>query len=160
MRAYWLALAWAVTLVGTGALGAEPVRMGPPRAAIATSVAVPAGLTTVYVSGLVPPALASADAAAKPAYGDTKAQTLGVLGRLAEALKAHNMTFADVVMMRVYLVADPATGEMDFAGMNAAYGQFFGTVEQPYKPARMTAQVAKLAGPFLVEIEAQAAKAP
>jgi enamine deaminase RidA (YjgF/YER057c/UK114 family) len=149
-----------MALVGSVALGAEPVRIGPPRSGIATSVAVPAGLTTVYVSGLTPPALPNADAAAKPAYGDTKTQTLGVLNRLAEALKAHNMTFADVVMMRVYLVADPATGEMDFAGMNAAYAQFFGTPAQPNKPARMTAQVAKLAGPFLVEIEAQAAKAP
>lgn len=160
MRAAYLALAGLTAFVGSTALGAEPTRVGPPRSGIATTVAVPAGLTTVYVSGLTPPPLANADAAAKPAYGDTKTQTLGVLGRLADALKAHNMTFADIVMMRVYLVADPATGDMDFAGMNAAYAQFFGTPAQPNKPARMTAQVAKLAGPFLVEIEAQAAKAP
>ncbi len=160
MRAGFLALAGVMALVGSAAVAAEPVRVGPPRAGIATSVAVPAGLTTVYVSGLVPSALPNADAAAKPAYGDTKTQTLSVLGKIADALKAHNMTFADIVMMRVYLVADPATGEMDFAGMNAAYAQFFGTAQQPNKPARMTAQVAKLAGPFLVEIEAQAARAP
>ena len=160
MRAGYLALAGLIAFWGSAAAGAEPVRIGPPRSGIATSVAVPPGLTTVYVSGLTPPALPNADTAARPAYGDTKTQTLGVLNRMSEALKAHGMTFADVVMMRVYLVADPATGEMDFAGMNAAYGQFFGTATQPNKPARMTAQVAKLAGPFLVEIEAQAAKAP
>ncbi len=147
-----------MTLVGSAALGAEPVRVGPPRSGIATSVAVPAGMATVYVSGLVPSPIPNADTTARPAYGDTKTQTLSVLGKVSDALKAHNMTFADIVMMRVYLVADPATGEMDFAGMNAAYAQFFGTAEQPNKPARMTAQVAKLAGPFLVEIEAQAAK--
>jgi enamine deaminase RidA (YjgF/YER057c/UK114 family) len=160
MRAGYLALSGLLALVGSAAIAAEPVRIVPARSGIATSVSVPAGLTTVYVSGLVPPALPTPDAAGKPSYGDTKTQTLGVLNRLADALKAHNMTLADIVMMRVYLVADPATGEMDFAGMNAAYGQFFGTAAQPNKPARMTAQVAKLAGPFLVEIEAQAAKAP
>ena len=158
MRAGLLALAGLMALGASAAVGAEPMRVGPPRSGIATSVAVPPGLTTVYVSGLVPSAIANADTTAKPAYGDTKTQTLSVLGKIADALKAHNMTFADIVMMRVYLVADPATGEMDFAGMNSAYAQFFGTAEQANKPARMTAQVAKLAGPFLVEIEAQAAK--
>ena len=44
--------------------------------------------------------------------------------------------------------------------MNEAYRQFFGTAAQPNRPARMTTQVPKLAGPFLVEIEVQAAKAP
>jgi enamine deaminase RidA (YjgF/YER057c/UK114 family) len=159
MRAGCIALAGLLALVSSAATGAEPTRIGAARSAIATSIAVPPGLTTVYVSGLTPPAL-SADPAAKPAYGDTKTQTRGVLTRVAEALKAQNMSLADIVMMRVYLVADPVTGEMDFAGMNAAYGEFFGTPAQPNKPARMTAQVAKLAGPFLVEIEAQAAKAP
>src|SRR4051812_39514401 len=111
MRAGCIALAGLMALVGSAATAAEPTRIGPPRAGIATSVAVPSGLTTVYVSGLTPPPL-SADPAAKPTYGDTKTQTLGVLNRLAEALKAQNMSFADVVMMRVYLVADPITGEM------------------------------------------------
>lgn len=160
MRAACGALAGLMVLAALPATSAEPTRIGAPGSAIATSVAVPPGLTTVYVSGLTPAALPNGDPAAKPAYGDTRTQTLSVLGRLAEALKAHGMTFADVVMMRVYLVADPASGQMDFAGMNAAYGQFFGTPAQPNKPARVTAQVAKLAGPFLVEIEAQAAKAP
>jgi enamine deaminase RidA (YjgF/YER057c/UK114 family) len=66
----------------------------------------------------------------------------------------------DVVMMHVYLVGDPANGgRMDFAGLNAAYSQHFGTKEQPNKPARSTVQVAALAaqGP-LVEIEVIAAK--
>ena len=67
---------------------------------------------------------------------------------------------ADVVMMRVLLVGDPAKdGKMDFAGMMEAYKTFFGTAEQPNKPARITSQVASLVQPgMLVEIEVQAAK--
>ena len=63
-------------------------------------------------------------------------------------------------MMRVFLVGDPAmAGKMDFAGMMAAYSQFFGTTDQPNKPARTTVQVAGLASPgALVEIEAQAVR--
>jgi len=58
-------------------------------------------------------------------------------------------------MMHVYLVGDPKKdGKMDFAGMMEAYKQFFGTDQQPNKPARSTVQVAALALPgALVEIE-------
>jgi hypothetical protein len=42
----------------------------------------------------------------------------------------------NVVMMRVYMAADPAMGNtLDFAGMNAAYAKYFGTAAQPNKPA-------------------------
>jgi enamine deaminase RidA (YjgF/YER057c/UK114 family) len=63
-------------------------------------------------------------------------------------------------MMRVYLVG-VATNEglMDSAGMNEAYRTFFGTRDQPNKPARATVQVAALGSPTtLVEIEVQAVK--
>lgn len=50
---------------------------------------------------------------------------------------------------------------MDFAGMMEAYKTFFGTEEQPNKPARVTVQVAALVAPgMLSEIEVQAVKAP
>jgi enamine deaminase RidA (YjgF/YER057c/UK114 family) len=160
MRNTHLALAGALALFASTASAAEITRVVPPRAAIATTVAVPAGAATVYVSGITPPAVTPAANGAPAVYGDTKTQTTGILNRIADALKVHGMTMADVVMMRVYLVADPASGQMDFAGMNAAYGEMFGTPAQPNRPARMTSQVAKLAGPFLVEIEVQAAKAP
>lgn len=155
-----LALAGLAAFAGSAAMAQPIARIVPPRAGIATSVAVPAGAATVYVSGITPPAVTPAANGAPAVYGDTKTQTTGVLNRIADALKAHGMTMADVVMMRVYLVADPATGQMDFAGMNAAYGEMFGTAAQPNRPARMTSQVAKLAGPFLVEIEVQAARVP
>jgi enamine deaminase RidA (YjgF/YER057c/UK114 family) len=61
----------------------------------------------------------------------------------------------DVVMMHVYLAGDPAKGgKLDFSGMSAAYSRFFGTKDQPNKPARSAMQVAALAAPgALVEIE-------
>jgi enamine deaminase RidA (YjgF/YER057c/UK114 family) len=43
---------------------------------------------------------------------------------------------------------------MDFAGFMAGYSQFFGTKDQPNKPARSAMQVAALAAPgALIEIE-------
>ena len=116
---------------------------------IAQAVVVPPGATTYYLSGMTPP---------KP-EGDTKAQTLAALGVIKDALAVQKLTMGDVVMMHVYLVGDPAKdGKMDFAGMMDAYKQFFGTAEQPNKPARTTVQVAALASPgTLVEIEVIAA---
>jgi enamine deaminase RidA (YjgF/YER057c/UK114 family) len=66
----------------------------------------------------------------------------------------------DIVMMRVYMVADPAMeNRLDFAGMNAAYAKFFGTADQPNKPARSTVQVAALVTQgALLEVEVQAAR--
>jgi enamine deaminase RidA (YjgF/YER057c/UK114 family) len=63
-------------------------------------------------------------------------------------------------MMHVYLAGDPEKGgKLDFPGMMAAYTRFFGTKEQPNKPARSAMQVAALAAPWaLVEIEVIAAK--
>ena len=117
---------------------------------------------TLYVSGQLPSPVTPADPAkGTPAvYGDTKTQSLSVFGKIEVALKEQGLGMGDVVMMHVYLTGDPALGgKLDFAGMNAAYGQFFGTKEQPNKPARSAMQVAALAvaGP-MVEIEAIAVK--
>jgi len=153
-------LALAVGL--TGAASAQDiVRGGDPKSAIASVVTVPAGYDTIYVSGMVPPMLdPKGDPALTATYGDTKTQTVGVLKRIEDALKSQGATMGDVVMMRVLLVGDPAKGgKMDFAGMMESYKTFFGTAEQPNKPARITSQVAGLvAGGMLVEIEVQAAK--
>jgi enamine deaminase RidA (YjgF/YER057c/UK114 family) len=67
---------------------------------------------------------------------------------------------SDVVMMHVFMVGDPAKGgKLDFSGMMAAYTRFFGTKDQPNKPARSAMQVAALAAPWaLVEIEVIAVK--
>ncbi len=48
---------------------------------------------------------------------------------------------------------------MDFAGFMTGYTKYFGTKEQPNKPARTAFQVAGLAAPgVLVEIEAIAVR--
>lgn len=122
--------------------------------AISPAVTVPPGSTLVFLSGALP---AIAD---KNAPGDTAAQTHSVLNRLEAALKAEGLGFGDVIKATVFLVGDPAKGgEIDFAGLNAAWSEAFGTTAQPNKPARSTVKVAGLVAPgALVEIEFVAAR--
>jgi len=144
-----------------GAAQAQVTHIGAPTAAIAQAVAVPAGADMLYVSGITPPPLnAAATPGAAPEFGDTRTQTQGILKRIDDLLKAQGFSLGDVVMMRVYLVGDPAKGgKMDFVGMMEAYTQAFGTPAQPNKPARVTVQVASLAqAGMLAEIEVQAAR--
>jgi enamine deaminase RidA (YjgF/YER057c/UK114 family) len=149
----------AAMLAATPA-AAQVMRSGPAEAAFATTVTVPPGATTLYVSGLVPdPADPAAPADSPAHWGDTEAQTRSVLAKLTAALAAQGMTPGDVVMLRVYLAAPAGAARMDFDGMTRAYKAMFGTPEQPNRPARATVQVAALVNPaFLVEIEATAAK--
>jgi enamine deaminase RidA (YjgF/YER057c/UK114 family) len=116
----------------------------------------------LYVSGQLPNPVTPADRAkGTPAvYGNTQAQSESALTKIQDLLKEQGLGMGDVVMMRVYMAADPAMdNKLDFAGMNAAYGKFFGTPAQPNKPARSTVQVAALvAAGALVEIEVQAAR--
>jgi enamine deaminase RidA (YjgF/YER057c/UK114 family) len=108
---------------------------------------------TLYLSGMPDPDFSKAPAK------NTKAQTIGAIEAIQKALVAQKLTLGDVVMMHVYLAADPAMGKMDFAGFMAGYTQFFGTRDQPNKPARSAMQVAALAAPgMLVEIEVIAVK--
>jgi enamine deaminase RidA (YjgF/YER057c/UK114 family) len=116
----------------------------------------------LYVSGQLPSAITPADRQkGTPAvYGNTQAQAENVFGKIQNLLKEQGLGMGDVVMMRVYMAADPSMdNKLDFAGMNTAYTKFFGTPEQPNKPARSTVQVAALvaAGAFL-EVEVQAAR--
>ena len=152
-----------LVLAPSFAAGADVVRHKIPNSnfPIAAAVEVPAGRTTVYLSGAVPP-VANADqpATSIAAYGNTEAQTVAVLGRIKAQLKGLGLTMGDVVKMQVFLVGDPEqAGRMDFAGFMKGYVQFFGTEEQPNLPARSTMQVAALANPgFLVEIEVTAVR--
>ncbi len=75
-------------------------------------------------------------------HTDTASQTVGVIKDIQKLLESRKLTLGNVVMMRVYLWGDPAKdGKVDFAGMTAGYSQFFGTKDQPNKPARTTLQV-------------------
>lgn len=117
---------------------------------------------TLYLSGQLPTPTTPADRAkGTPAvYPNTQAQAENTFAKIQNLLKEQGLGMGDVVMMRVYMAADPAMdNKLDFAGMNTAYAKFFGTPEQPNKPARSTVQVAALvaAGAFL-EVEVQAAR--
>ncbi|WP_395451056.1 RidA family protein [Aminobacter sp. UC22_36] len=128
---------------------------------IAQAVEVPAGKTTVYVSGAVPSVVdEKAEKGSLAAYGDTKTQTESVLKSIEKTLEGVGLKMGDVVKMQVFLVGDPAQGgKMDFAGFMEGYVKFFGTKEQPNLPARSVMQVAGLVAPgWLVEIEVTAVR--
>jgi len=115
---------------------------------------------TLYLSGQLPSPTKPADrAAGTPAvWGTTTEQADSAFKKIQDLLKAQGLAMGDVVMMRVYMVAAP-DGKLDFQGMNAAYNKYFGTPEQPNKPARSTVQVAALVTPgALLEVEVQAAR--
>lgn len=127
---------------------------------IAQAVTIPPNATIHFISGQVPPVVdKAADSNSIAAFGDTKAQTTGVLVKIKDILQGMGLTMADVVKMQVFLVGDPAHGNRaDVAGFMAGYTQFFGG-SQPNLPARAVMQVAALSNPgWLVEIEVVAAK--
>lgn len=143
-----------------GAARADVVRYPIPNSTfpIAQAVKVSGNATTYYVSGQVPPVVnKDADPSSPQAYGDVKAQTVGVLNRIKTILEGLGLGMGDVVKMQAFLVHD-ARAPMDFKAFMEGYTQFFGG-SQPNLPARSVVGVASLANPgFLVEIEVIAAK--
>ena len=144
----------AVALLGSLTASAQktkqiplPASQNPSNADLPISAAVWAG-DTLYVSGWLDPDLKT--------HRDTTSQTVGIIKDIQKLLESQRLTLGDVVMMRVYLGSDPEKdGKMDFGGMMAGYTQFFGTKDQPNKPARTTVQVVLPAGVrgALVEID-------
>ncbi len=128
---------------------------------ISAAVTVRAGVDTVYVSGALPSAInKDAPKGTPPDYGDMRTQTVSVLTSIKDTLARLGLGMGDVVKMTVFMVADPANdNKLNFTGLMAGYTQFFGTKEQPNKPARSAVQVAGLVAPgALLEIEVVAAK--
>jgi enamine deaminase RidA (YjgF/YER057c/UK114 family) len=124
-----------------------PPSQNPSNADLPIAAAVWAA-DTLYVSGWLDPDIKT--------HPDTQSQTVGILKDLQKFLESQKLTLGDIVMMRVYLGGDPAKdGKMDVAGMTVGYTQFFGTKDQPNKPARTTVQVVLPAGARggLVEID-------
>jgi enamine deaminase RidA (YjgF/YER057c/UK114 family) len=110
-----------------------PASQNPTNAALPISAAVWAG-NTLYVSGWLDPDMKTDT--------DTKSQTVGIFEDIKKLLESQHLTLSDVVMIHVYLGNNPATdGKPDFSGLMAGYTQFFGTKDQPNKPARTTVQV-------------------
>ncbi len=152
-------------LHGTATLAALLLAL-PAHAQQRREIATPAGLNLpngtsagvwagnlLYVSGSLDPDI--------KLHHDTESQTVGVIKFLQRVLEQEKLTLGDVIMMHVYLHADSAKGNtMDFNGMMAGWTQFFGTREQPNKPARTTVQVTLPAGARggLIEIDLVAMK--
>jgi enamine deaminase RidA (YjgF/YER057c/UK114 family) len=153
MKLFVSVIAAGALLAPVAASAAGVVRVGAPESPISSLVLVPAGYEIAYVSGATP------GAPGQPKPVGTEAQTLDVLTKISNLLKAQGMTMGDIVVMRVFLGVDPDKGgHADRAGMNAAFKTFFGTPEQPNKPARTTVAVTDMAPGSFVEIDAQAAR--
>jgi enamine deaminase RidA (YjgF/YER057c/UK114 family) len=160
-----LAFGFLATTVGCAAWGTEEVvRTALPDGnpfPISAAVTVPAGFDTVYVSGALPSATnKDAPKGTPPEYGDMQTQTVSVLTSIQGTLAKLGLGMGDVVKMTVFMAADPANdNKLNFKGLMAGYTQFFGTPEQPNKPARSAVQVAALVAPgALLEIEVIAVK--
>jgi enamine deaminase RidA (YjgF/YER057c/UK114 family) len=136
-----------------------------PAAIILDAADVKAGADMIFVSGQLPspvdPAMPMTAVKSIEDLGDTKTQTISVLGKIKAILASRGYTMADVIKLSLFLAPDPKLGKLDFAGANEGFKQFFGTAENPTTTARSTFQVGALVGPYyLIEIEAIAAKAP
>jgi enamine deaminase RidA (YjgF/YER057c/UK114 family) len=97
----------------------------PSGADVPFSQAVWAG-DTLYLSGWLDPDIAT--------HPDTRSQTVGILKDVQKFLKTQNLTLGDVVMIREFIGPDK-DGKFDRAGVRAGLVQFFGTKDQPNKPA-------------------------
>lgn len=153
LAALGLTLTSSLALAQTPKIERQPV----PNFPISTAVTIPAGATTYYLSGVVPPKLADGS------YGaNTEQQTVNILRAIEGNLKNLGLGLEDVVKMQVFLVADPKQGnKMDFTGFMKGYSQFFGTKAQPNTPARSAFEIKALVMPeWLIEIEVTAAKVP
>lgn len=130
-----------------------------PAALILEAADVKAGTDMIFLSGQLAAPVAPPAEGGTPEYGDTKAQTISVLGKIKAVLAKRGYTMDDVIKLTLFVAADPKLGKMDFAGANEGFKTFFKTAETPSTVARSTFQVAALVAPqFLIEIEAIAAK--
>jgi enamine deaminase RidA (YjgF/YER057c/UK114 family) len=93
-------------------------------------------------------------------FGDMETQTTSVLNQIKATLEQLGLGMGDIVKMTVFMAADPSKdNKLNFPGLMAGYSKFFGTAEQPNKPARSAVQVAALVAPgALLEIEVIAVK--
>lgn len=126
---------------------------------ILQAVEVPAGKTTVYLSGTVPAVVdEDAEPSSVEAYGDMEQQTVSVMNRIKDQLEGMGMGVGDIIKMQAFLVA-PEGEAVDFDGFMSGYRQFFGSDEQPNLPVRSAMVVDALVNPgWLVELEVTAVR--
>jgi len=118
------------------------------------SIFIPAGAETLYLSGT------GASPMENGSWGDMEQQTVDTFNKFKESLESQGWSMSDIVQVRAFAVAGP-DGELDFAGFNRGYGQFFGTEANPQKPVRSFVQIAGLVVEgWLIEIEIRTARMP
>lgn len=158
---YFAAPIGLLLATAAGAQGIER-KYGAATSPIASSVSIPPGAKLIYLSGSTASPIDPKVTDTPDAFGDTAAQTQSILGKMKASLESMGMGMGDLVKLTVFLVGDPKLGgKMDREGMSKVFVTYFGSSEQPNKPARSTVQVAGLGRPqILVEIEGIAAKAP
>ena len=133
--------------------------MGDAKSPILSAIAVPAGKSYFYTSGLVPSmADSTAQVGSRERFGDTKTQAISTLKNIEEVLKKEGLKLTDVIYLRAYVAADKfKENKPDFAGWMEAYGVFYNNTKNPNKVARSTVGVLSLVNPdWLIEVEAVA----
>ena len=158
-----LLLALVVSAAGAQSAPEEVTFYGNPQSPISGGVVIPANRAYVWTSGTVPGvADQNAERGTRARYGDTYTQAASILSRIEAQLEEQGLTMRDVVYIRAYLVPDPENeGRIDMQGWSKAFGEVFGTDDNPTKPARSTVGVAALVVPdWLLEIEAFAVFPP
>src|SRR5688572_3030515 len=140
---------------GAASSADKVVYRGNPSSAISSSVTIPAGKKYFYSSGTLGPIIDStAVAGSREKYGDTKTQAIGILEKFKADLAKEGLGLNNIIFMRVYVAPDTKTGKMDFQGWFDAYALYFGTKDNPTKPARSTIGIAQLVNPDrFIEIE-------
>lgn len=144
-----------VVAMGVAAVSnaAEIVRTGEGRN-FYNNIMIPAGAETLYLSG------SGARQQADGTWGDMEQQTIDTFSRFQETLESQGWSLEDIVQVRAFAVSG-ADGELDFAGFNAGYQQFFGSDINPMKPVRSFVEIAGLVvDGWLIEIEIRAARMP
>jgi enamine deaminase RidA (YjgF/YER057c/UK114 family) len=136
-----------------------------PSALILEAAKVNAGTDLLFVSGQLPapldPSKPMSEVKSLDEMGDSKAQTISVLGKIKAILAKQGYAMSDLVKLTLFIAPDPRLGKLDFAGVNEGFKTYFKTPENPETVARSAFQVGALVGPYyLIEIEAIAAKKP
>jgi enamine deaminase RidA (YjgF/YER057c/UK114 family) len=97
----------------------------PSGADLPFSQAVWAG-DTLYLSGWLDPDI--------PSHHDAQSQTVAILKDVQKFLETQGLSLGDIVMIREF-IGPGKDGKFDRVGVRAGLVQFFGTKDQPNKPA-------------------------
>lgn len=154
-RNTWMQVVLGVALMGISlvANAAEIERINEGRY-FYSLIKIPPGAETLYLSG------SGARQQADGSWGDMRQQTVDTFTRFKETLEADGWSMGDIVQVRAFAVSADY-GELDFAGFNEGFAQFFGTDENPNKPVRSFVEISDLVvDGWLVEIEIRAARMP